>query len=182
MTAKLVPVFLLSLFAAGCATSAATDSVRLANGANATRPAPVKKEVAEFVVDAVDARRMDYAEGKLAAERGTTSAIRDYGQLMLRDQTQLLAELNAVAAHEQITVPETLGAAKADHLRELMELNGEKFDKAFISSITIDHKRDVGEFKKASGFEQPVISAYAARRLPLIQAHLEKIEAIHDAR
>ncbi len=181
MKTAMLPVLLGLLVTSGCVlTTPANDSVTRAKEVNEARPAPVKEKVAEFLVEAVDARRMDYAEGKLAAERGTTQAIRAYGLLMVRDQNELLDELNALAAKREIAVPETIGAEKLDHLRELRELNGRKFDKAFISSMTIDHRRDVREFERASQFEQRAVSDYAARRLPLIRAHLEKIEAIHD--
>lgn len=160
-----------------CATTG-PDSVKYSKDANDSRPVKVADLAADFLVEMVDARLMDYQEGKLAAERGTRPEIRDYGKLMMRDQTALLAELKSLAATAQVTVPSVVGAAKRDGLDDLMKLEADKFDKGFIKSIRIDHERDVREFEKATKYDDSRVANFAAIKLPLIRSHLERIEAI----
>gem|GEM_PF-3994947 len=168
---------LAALVLAACATTG-PDSVRDAEQVNASGGTRVSKDAAVFLVEMVDARLMDFEEGKLAAERGTRADVRDYGQLMMKDQTRLLAQLNALAAESGVAVPNTIGAAKRDGLKDLLKTDGEKFDKAFISSIRIDHERDVGEFRKATKFSDLAVARFATETLPLIESHLAGIKQI----
>ncbi len=164
---------------AACASS--SDSVRRAKEANAQGPVRATEEAAEFMVEMVDARRMDYAEGALAITHATTPELRAYGAQMTRDQTLLLDELNAIAFSLRVQVPKEISEAKAGPLRGLTEQQGKDFDKRFMSMITIDHERDVKAFTKAMAFDRdPVIADFAKRRLPLVQSHLDAIKAIRD--
>ena len=154
------------------------DSVKESKLVNAAQESRVSKAASIFLVEMVDARLMDFQEGKLAAERGTQPAIRDYGLLMMRDQTALLAQLNALAAQSQVIVPSTIGADKRDGLKNLLEAEGKTFDKRFISSIRIDHERDVKKFGEATKFDDPAVRDFATAKLPLIESHLEGIRQI----
>lgn len=168
---------LITAMAAGCAHSA-TDSVADAKQVNAAQPSAVSKPAATFLVEMVDARLMDFEEGRQAAQRGSTPAIRDYGRLMMREQTRLLGQLEVLALALQVTVPATISADKRDGLNNLIDADRDSFDKRFIKSMRIDHQRDVGKFKEASEFPDVTVADFARRHLPLIQAHLDGIEAI----
>ena len=56
-----------------------------------------KENLEKFLIQMNDARLMDFQEGKLAEINGTTSSIKEYGILMIKDQTFLLAEIVKVA-------------------------------------------------------------------------------------
>ncbi|WP_295686857.1 DUF4142 domain-containing protein [uncultured Nevskia sp.] len=154
------------------------DSVATARQVNEAKSTAVSEPAAKFLVEMVDARLMDYEEGELAARRGSTAAIRDYGRLMMRDQTRLLTRLELLALEAQVTVPAVISDDKRDGLNDLIDAEHDDFDKRFISSIHIDHKRDVGAFKKATGFRDAAIADFARQELPLIESHLAGIETI----
>ena len=164
----------------GCATSG-PDSVEHAKDVNESIPLKVSDAASVFLVEMVDARLMDYEEGTLASERGTSPEVVNYGRLMVRDQTLLLKQLNALAAASRVTVPIVIGADKREGLDNLLAKNGEAFDKAFVRSIRIDHERDVAKFRKASALPDPAIAAYARNTLPTIEAHLDGIKQIDKA-
>ena len=154
------------------------DSVTVAKHVNDAKSVAVSEPAAKFLVEMVDARLMDFEEGQLAARRGSTEAIRDYGRLMMRDQTRLLSRLELLALEVQVTVPAVISDDKRDGLNDLIDSDSEHFDQNFISSIRIDHKRDVGEFKKATAFTDAAVADFARQELPLIQSHLDGIDAI----
>ncbi len=154
------------------------DSVTVAKQVNKAKAAAISEPAAKFLVEMVDARLMDFEEGQLAARRGSTPAIRDYGRLMMRDQTRLLSRLELLALKAQVTVPAVISDDKRDGLNDLIDSDRDSFDKRFISSIHIDHKRDVGEFTKAAKFPDAMIAEFARQELPLIQSHLDGIEMI----
>jgi putative membrane protein len=138
----------------------------------------VPTEVTDFLIEAVDARMMDLAQGRLAKERGTTAAIREYGDLMINDQTRLLNELKIIAASKEIVLPSTISRKKEDALAELRDEEGEAFDEKFIRMMITDHRRDVSKFRTATSFDDGDVKTFATNNLPLIQSHLNKIEAL----
>lgn len=129
----------------------------------------------------VDARLMDYELGKLAAERGSQLGIRAYGQRMVLDQPPLLEQLNRLATASRVTVPVIIGADKREDYKELLTLESESFDTAFIASMRKAHRRDVSRFKQAMLLPDPAVAAFAAAKLPVIESHLQGIENIEPA-
>jgi putative membrane protein len=93
-----------------------TDPVKKANKVNDKKADNnlVDEDVADFLVKSADARMMDAQEGKLAAEKGTTKAVRDYGELMMKDQSTLLKKIKGLAAKRNITLPSGISDKKDD--------------------------------------------------------------------
>ncbi len=178
---------LLGLWAAvcgSCSRPSDTDSVVIAKSANDARfgETESRKKAAHFLVEMADARMMDGFEGQVAVDRGVSPDVKAYGARMITEQAELHKEIKQVAMAMGVQLPGTISDAKADGLKDLREQSGDDADKKFISMITIDHKRDVKEFKKAMELNEPLVRDFAARRLPTIEQHLAAIEAIHDAR
>jgi putative membrane protein len=155
------------------------DSVKQAHEQNLN--SAIDEEISEFMTEAADARMMNIEQGKLAKEKGSTAAVRQYGEWMISDQTRLLKELRILAAEKNIMLPSTLSNKKAKALEDLREKEGEKFDKEFIQMMTIDHRRDVRGFDDATDFKDKDIQKFATTNLPMIQSHLDKIRQIEDA-
>ena len=131
-----------------------------------------------FLIEMTDARLMDREEGRQALVKGTTQEIKNYGQLMIEDQTFLLKELQKFAAAKKIALPTVISDKKQKGLEKLKEKSGADFDKKFIKMICIDHKRDVRKFEKAAKCDDSEVSAFASEHLPMIKSHLQKIKQI----
>ena len=136
----------------------------------------IDKDVADFLVAAADSRMMGIKQGKLAAQRGTTEAIRAYGNLMIQDQTMLLKVIKKLGKTHKITLPKVVSAEKEDGFKDLNSKQGEDFDSKFMKMMKIDHKRDIKDFKKAEKFKDNEISQFAAKYLPMMESHQEKLE------
>lgn len=156
------------------------DSVRQAHEQNIN--SAISEDISEFMTQAADARMMNIEQAKLAIEKGTTPAIRQYGQLMITDQNQMLKDLRMLAASKNIVLPNSLSNKKADGLEDLREKNGEEFDEKFINMMTIDHRRDVDEFDDATELKDDDVRRFAERYLPVVEAHLEQIQELKDNR
>jgi putative membrane protein len=170
-------VIALTVLVTAC-TSSENDSVKQAHEQNLN--SAIDKDISKFMTEAADARMMDIEEGRLAAEKGTRAEIKQYGQLMVQDQTKMLKELRMLAASKNMVLPNTLSNEKADGLADLREKTGEEFDKKFVKMITGDHKRDVDDFDDATGFNDKDVRKFAERYLPLVQSHLDKIREIKE--
>ena len=160
-----------------------TDPVKKANESNEAKEDNklVSEDVADFLVKSADARMMDAREGKLATQKATSQALRDYGKLMMKDQAMLLEKIKALAAKKHVTLPADVSNKKAEGREDLAEESGKDFDKKFVKMITIDHERDVKMFQKAIEQDDEDVRAFAQKYLPLIQSHLDKINTISSS-
>jgi putative membrane protein len=175
-TVTTLVVILLCISACGPSDK---DSVKQAHHKNIN--SSIDEEISEFLTEAADARMMNIEQGKLASTRASNPAVRQYGELMVRDQTRMLKELRVLAASKNITLPIDLSHEKANGLEKLKEKSGEEFDEKFMDMMRTDHQRDVDEFEDATDFKDQDISRYARSYLPLIESHLEKIEEIEKS-
>jgi len=132
----------------------------------------------KFISEMAEARLMDLEEGKIAQQRSTTKDLKSYGTLMVNDQTEMLLEIKKLAALKNIKVPDELGPDKTEGLRELKEVHGESFDKKFIKMMTIDHKRDVKKFERATRSDDADVQVFATKYLPYVQSHLDKLRGL----
>ncbi len=173
-------ISVLALALVGCATTG-PDSVERAKNVNESIPLRVSDAGSVFIVEMVDARLMGYELGKLAAERGSQLAVREYGQRMVLEQPPLLEKLNRLATASRVTVPIVIGADKREDYKELLALEGASFDRAFVASMRKSHRRDVGKFKQALLLPDPAVATFAGAELPIIESHLRGIEAIDPA-
>jgi len=66
-----------------------------------------------FVKNAAEGGRAEIELGKLAAERASSSDVKQFGQRMVDDHTKANDQLKQVASEESITLPEKLDAKDA---------------------------------------------------------------------
>jgi putative membrane protein len=131
-----------------------------------------------------EANAADSTAGAVAATKGTSAAVRDFGKQMMRDHHQLRAQGEALAKKLNVTPsapsddPVTPAAQK-----EMNTLNttakGKDFDRAYIDAEVDVHKAVLGLATKAAGITQTTeLKNLIQKAAPLIQAHLDKAEAI----
>jgi len=132
----------------------------------------------DFLITAADGRMMGILEGKAAVEKGTTKEIKDYGQLMIKDQKVMLAGLKNIAKQLSVALPDSISEEKQDGLEDLMEKEFKKFDKKFVKMMKIDHRRDVRLFTRAKEYDNPKIKAFASQYLPMVASHLAKVKEL----
>jgi putative membrane protein len=138
----------------------------------------VEEGVVDFLIKSADARMMNAQVGLLAIEKGTSAAIRDFGQRMMEDHSVLLEKIKKLAIERNVALPDQISNRNVDDHRNLSEENGREFDRTFIKMIIMDHERDLKLFNKAAECNDPEVSAFAKRYLPLIQSDLQKIKKI----
>lgn len=149
-----------------------------AKKSNVNEKKVVSEEVAVFLVRSADARLVNTKQGRLAMERGTTAAIREYGKLMLKDQATLMQQIKELAAKRNVALPQGISNTKDDGRESLAGKTGKDFDTQFVKMMKADQQRDVRLFKEASAFKDKGVSEFAQKYLPMIQSHLNKIEAL----
>lgn len=148
---------------------------------NTKEKSSIDETIAEFLSDMTEARIMDLEQGKTAEQRGTTKFLKQYGSLMVKDQSNMLDELKEIAKDKDISIPTSLGSDKAEALEALKKVHGESFDKKFIKMMIIDHKRDVKKLERATHYGDADIQVFATKYLPIVKSHLDKIKALKQS-
>ena len=134
----------------------------------------------EFAMKAANGGMMEVELGRMAQEKGMSSDVKEFGAMMVADHSKANDELKTLATAKNITLPSTLGEDMQEDVNELAKLSGKEFDKKYVSMMVDDHKEDVDAFKKAADNNEvdPEIKAFAAKTLPTLQQHLDRINAI----
>jgi putative membrane protein len=137
---------------------------------------------ASFYKKAAEGGMAEVELGKLAQDKSSTQAVKEFGSMMIQDHSAANEKLKAIADGKNIKFPTSPSVGQMATKTKLEVLSGKNFDKSYIKGMVADHKEDIEEFQKeASTGQDADAKAYAAATLPTLKAHLKKIEAIAAA-
>ncbi|MEX2110455.1 MAG: DUF4142 domain-containing protein [Gemmatimonadaceae bacterium] len=126
----------------------------------------------------------DSAHGALAATKATSSAIRDYGRLMMRDHHGLRIQGEVLAKRLKITPtppPNDNLPADAQKASDLLNATakGKDFDKAYIDHEVENHKTVLEIATKAmSDAQSTELKNMIQKAAPTLQSHLDRAQSI----
>jgi putative membrane protein len=187
--------FALGLASLGCNNSGQEDSAKDAKDSNSAKidssaksnqpvasvPVSVTKDDAQFVVNAASGGMMEVQFGQLAQQKGMAKDVKDFGAMMEKDHTNLGDKLKTVATAKNITVPTALTPDQQKEMDNLQKKDGKDFDKAYISMMVDDHKKDIKEFEnQAKNGSDADIRAFADSSLHTLKMHLSEAEKCHN--
>jgi putative membrane protein len=137
---------------------------------------------AEFVAKAALGGRAEVQLGQLAAQKGESEAVRNFGQRMASDHAKANQKLEQAAASENMALPQGLDKDAQETFDKLSKLSGPAFDRSYARDMVKDHKQDVSEFQKeAQNGKNETIRTVAADTLPILQDHLKEARAMDDS-
>lgn len=167
--------------AAGAGGSQNANSGATTANANGGRGSMRMSNDQKFVTMAALGGMEEVELGRLAAGKGASDEVRQFGQRMVDDHSKAGDDLKQVASGKGWTLPTSLAAKHQSDVQKLSALSGEKFDREYVNMMLKDHKKDVAEFQKEStrGTDAD-IKSFATRTLPTLQEHLQMIQRIHD--
>jgi putative membrane protein len=135
----------------------------------------------KFAMEAAMGGVMEVELGKVAAEKGASDEVRQFGQRMVDDHSKANAELTQLASGKGMTLPTAPDPRHQAEMRKLSALSGEKFDREYVKMMLKDHKKDVAAFQKeADRGTDPDLKAFAAAALPTLREHLQMVQRIND--
>jgi len=131
----------------------------------------------KFVMEAAHGNMAEVELGKLAADKGASDAVKQFGKRMTDDHGKANAELKDFAEKKGLTLPADLDAKHKQLRDRLAKLNGADFDRAYANEMVKDHKKDVADFKReAKGAKDPDLKAWASKTLPTLEDHLKQAQ------
>lgn len=132
-----------------------------------------------FLMDAAMGGLMEVELGRIAAQQGTSDAVKKFGQMMVDDHTKANAELMTLASSKGITLPTTLDDKHRQDVTKLSAMSGADFDRAYAKMMLKDHEKDVSNFEKQSNRGSDAdVKAFASKTLPTLQEHLTMARAL----
>ena len=140
-------------------------------------PKPVSSTDQEFMINTAKAGMAEVELGKMAAEKGSSDAVKQFGKRMADDHAKASDELKQFAQQKGLTLPTDLDAKHKQLRDRLAKLNGVDFDKAYANEMVKDHKKDVADFKRqAKSAKDPDLKSWAGKTLPTLEDHLKQAQ------
>ena len=124
------------------------------------------------------ANTADIETGRLAAERGNSREVREFGAMLARDHEQVRAQGRALAAKLGVTPTppaDDQGAkAHAAAMKRLRALEGAEFDRAFLQHEVAFHKSviDAVQSTLLPAIRNAEVKALVVKVAPAFQAHM----------
>jgi|SRR5581483_11153367 len=132
-----------------------------------------------FVKEAAEGSNAEIELGKMAQQKGSADDVRQFGQRMVTDHTQLNQQMQPVAQALGVTPPAGTSASDKAEAAKLKALSGDSFDKAYIQAMVKDHQKDLNKFQtEAKTASDPELRQAAAQGADVIRQHLEMAERL----
>lgn len=130
-----------------------------------------------FVKEAAIGGMAEVALGQLASTKATNDKVKAFAQRMVTDHGKANDELKTLASSKKMTVPATVDAKHKATYDRLDKLSGTAFDRAYVSDMLADHRKDVAAFKReAASAKDSDVKQFAAKTLPTLEEHLKMVE------
>ena len=180
---KIMIVFFSGCMLLACNSSSSNnqDSVDSAQNVNDSTNV-VSDNTSDFATEAASGGMMEVQLGKLAQQKAANPRVKAFGEMMVKDHSKANDELKAIAARQNIALPDSMSNDKKDNMNDLSKKTGKDFDKAYMDMMVDDHKEDIDKFQKAAqNVKDTAVRAWASNALPVLQKHLDSAQAIQQA-
>jgi putative membrane protein len=183
---RMISLFAVStLFILSC-NNEAKDPVEQADSANkqaridttTMAPAP-DAATSSFLVDAANGGMAEVALSRLAAEKSSNAAVKNFARMMITDHTAANDQVKTLAAQKNVTLPADVSEENRKTADDLMKKTGKDFDKDYVDIMQKDHEKTVKMFENAaSNIKDADVISFANNTLPKLRAHLDSIKVI----
>ena len=162
------------------ADQAVSDEPGVANlgGNAAVAGAPMTAQ--QFAETAAGSDLFEIESGKLAQQKGSSSAVKGFGNMLVEEHTKSSTELKAAAAKlPGIALPVVPPPELQARLDALKGLSGEAFDRQFIADQTASHQQTLAALNAyvATG-DAPPLKEHASKATGVVQKHLNELGQI----
>ncbi|HET7601964.1 MAG TPA: DUF4142 domain-containing protein [Gemmatimonadales bacterium] len=134
---------------------------------------------------AVTANSIDSTSGKLALEKGSSKAVKDFAQTMIRDHSAVNQKAVTLAQQLGVTPEENdisnqLDDQAEDAKSNLDDLEGAAFDRAYMDHEIAFHRSVLASLDNTliPGAQNPEFKQFLTSIRPNFEAHLKRAEAV----
>jgi putative membrane protein len=177
-------VFLLAWVLSACSSMKVNPSTGTTHAAALVMPSANPANIFsttqdDFWTKAAQGGMAEVEISQLAEANAQRADVKQFAKMMVSDHSKANSELKGLAAKKKVTLPTTIDADHQSLKDRLSGLKGADFDSAYIDAMVQDHEGAVSLFSdQAQNGTDPEVKAWAAKTLPKLQGHLDKIKAI----
>jgi putative membrane protein len=130
-------------------------------------------------MEAAKGNKAEVELGQVVAQKTSNPQVKRFAQLMVKDHTQALNQLQELAEKKKVTLPSDLPDDAKDLESKINSASGQDLDKTYMDAMVQDHEKDVQEFKDASkDVEDKDVKQWASSTLPILQQHLQRAKQV----
>jgi len=116
---------------------------------------------------------------KLASEKASSDAVKQFAQKTAEDQEKANAQLKQIAANSKIPVPDEVDPKHASRVEKLSKLSGEEFDKAYVKDALKEREHNDRDFYMESlNGGNPGLKDFAAKNHDALQAQIDQLKTL----
>jgi putative membrane protein len=117
--------------------------------------------------------------GEMAQSNATKAPVKDFGQMVAKDETQEYEQLTVLAIKCGESIPKGIDARRNPAIRTLMRVKGDNFDRDFLRDEIADQRKVIVVFQReAAHGANPDIKAWAGKEVAERQQELQKAESL----
>lgn len=148
----------------------------------AVSPAAVASRGASFLKEAMQGDNSETTLGAIAAKRGGSAGVRDFGAMLASDHRKGKLEAATVARRLGVPVTSRMAPEAIAERAKLARLSGRDFDREFARYMVEDHHKDIAKFSSEARSRDPAAAvALAKQTLPVLRRHLAVAERLAEA-
>jgi len=181
MKQGLFVLLVLGLMSVGCTSTnkASTPETAAQPNSGATASSPSTSADQDFVTKAAQGNSAEIELGKIVAAKSKDPNVKQFAQMMVKDHTATLNELQELAQSKNLNFNDDLPDDAKALQTKLSGDTGKQLDKDYMDGMLEDHQKDVQEFTDQSQkAKDSDVKQWASKTLPILQKHLEKAQQI----
>jgi putative membrane protein len=130
-----------------------------------------------YLQKAGERHQAEVALGQLSLQKASSDRVKQFGARMIQDHQKAIEEVQKLIRKEgELSMPHQ------QIQRNLSQLSGKDFDKAYISFMVQDHMKDLGELEqRATTLTDPRAGHWMTDTLRMMKDHLEEAKAMAAA-
>jgi putative membrane protein len=147
---------------------------------NGTTGATLSAQDRQFMIQAAQGGMAEVKMGQLAVQKASSDSVKQFGQRMIDEHTQVNNQLMQLAAQKGVNLPQDANSQQKAMMRQLEKLSGKRFDSTYIRQAGVAaHKQQAALFQREidRGQDQDV-KAFASSVLPAVKDHLQMATSI----
>jgi putative membrane protein len=138
----------------------------------------------DFTQKAAMSDMYEVEAGKIAADKGQSAEVKQFGQQMVDAHSATGAELKTIVTDQKlnVTLPAKLDSDHQAMIDELSKATPADFDKVYVAQQVKGHEAAAKLFKHyAERGDNKPLQDFAAKTLPTIEKHLSMAESLRQA-
>jgi putative membrane protein len=117
--------------------------------------------------------------GQLAAQKGNSNEVKQFGQKMVEDHSRLNDQMKPIADNLGVSAPKHLNKNDQAEYDKLSGLSGDAFDQEYITEMVKDHRKDLHEFRREEvATSNADLKAAVGQAEQVISQHFSMIQSL----